>query len=145
MAYIKHTIDSMKANSLNVDAISSYEQALASLDEFSKELSAYIDKMDPTRNTFIVPSKKTVEKFRNQLREYYDIFFITDAEIQEGKRLLLRNEKAKTVAIKKMKEDDMMNILIGKMANIHMINNTNGSAARRDPEMNALAALMEKL
>lgn len=145
MAYIKHTIASME-NNVNVDVISSYEQALAALDEFSKKLSAYIDKMDPTRNTFIVPRRKTVEEFRKRLQEYYDIFFITDAEIQEGKRLLLENEHAKAAAIKQLKEDDMMDMLISQLGNIRMANaNMNSSAARRDPELNVLVALMEKL
>lgn len=142
MAYIKHTIASMKGN-VAANVISSYRQALADLKRFSRELSDYIDRMDPTRRFFVIPSVKTVEDFRSRLQEYYDIFFITDAEIAEGRRLLLGDTEAQAEAIKQLKEDDMMDMLIGQMQTVHM--NNNSAAARPDPEVDALTALMMKL
>lgn len=142
MAYIKHTINSMKGN-VNANVISSYRQALGDLKAFSRELSSYIDRMDPTRSVFVVPSAKTVEGFRNRLQEYYDIFFITDAEINEGRRLLLDDASAQAEAIKQIKKDDMMDMLVGQMRTVHM--NNGSAAARPDPEVDALTALMMKL
>lgn len=143
MAYIKHTIKSMKGIA-PTNVISSYRQAQTDLKAFSHELSSYIDRMDPTRKRFLVPSTKTVEGFRNRLQEYYDIFFITDAEINEGRRLLLGDTEAQTEAIRQIKEDDMMDELIGQMRTVRM-NNNNSAAARPDPEVDALTALIMKL
>lgn len=142
IAYIKHTISSMKGNA-NANVISSYRQALADLKTFSRELSDYIDRMDPTRSVFVVPSAKTVEGFRNRLQEYYDIFFITDAEINEGRRLLLGDASAQAEALRQIKEDDMMDMLIGQMRNVRM--NNDSAAAAANVEVDALTALMMKL